>query len=129
MFDKKAYMKEYNKKHSEEQKQWCKCHPLNMIERRKRFKERHPNYHKVKRQERHEKIAKYNAEYRLIKSKEIKSIRKSQDLPKMEQCEFCGSYETLQKHHPDYDYPLIYVTCCVACHKWVHNNLAIEVQP
>lgn len=37
-------------------------------------------------------------------------------------CEFCGSNEILIRHHPDYDFVDIYVTCCHQCHWWIHNR-------
>lgn len=41
----------------------------------------------------------------------------SEKLPLADSCEFCGSLENLGRHHPDYRYPEIYVTCCAECHK------------
>ena len=41
-------------------------------------------------------------------------------------CEFCGDTKSLVLHHPDYCYPLITVTCCKSCHKWIHNDLPAD---
>ena len=37
-------------------------------------------------------------------------------------CLFCGSQENLVRHHPDYNIPALYVTCCRQCHWWIHNS-------
>ena len=46
-------------------------------------------------------------------------------------CELCPEgderTENLLRHHPDYDYPRIYVTVCPACHYWV-DKAVIEVK-
>lgn len=36
-------------------------------------------------------------------------------------CEFCEATENLDRHHPDYDLPLIIVIACSSCHKWIHS--------
>lgn len=38
------------------------------------------------------------------------------------ECELCGSTGSLKGHHPDYDYPEIFVTVCWYCHYWIHRN-------
>ena len=38
------------------------------------------------------------------------------------QCEFCGSTNDLEGHHPDYQYPEIFVTCCKSCHTWLDDT-------
>ena len=42
--------------------------------------------------------------------------------PLASSCEFCGRTEKLRRHHPDYDFIGIYLTCCRQCHWWVHNG-------
>jgi hypothetical protein len=41
---------------------------------------------------------------------------------KAKECEFCGATENLYAHHPDYDYPLVVVTCCSSCHAFIHRG-------
>jgi len=37
--------------------------------------------------------------------------------------EFCGpTIEKLQTHHPDYNYPHIFVTCCQRCHSYADRS-------
>lgn len=37
-------------------------------------------------------------------------------------CEVCGGFTALQRHHPDYDQPLDVVTVCRRCHFDIHNR-------
>ena len=50
------------------------------------------------------------------------------ELPLAKECELCPDddkrTDKLQRHHPDYDYPTIYVTVCPQCQKEIH--LAFE---
>ena len=41
-------------------------------------------------------------------------------------CEFCGETDRLLHHHPDYEYPELYVTCCSVCHRWIHMGYKEE---
>ena len=43
-------------------------------------------------------------------------------LPLASKCELCPNTEKLERHHPDYDYPEIYVTVCRFCHRWIEKN-------
>lgn len=44
------------------------------------------------------------------------------NLPLEKECEFCGETENLHRHHPDYDFPEIIVTCCGSCHLFIHRG-------
>ena len=37
-------------------------------------------------------------------------------------CEVCGNGGRLEKHHPNYDEPLLVVFLCPACHRGVHHG-------
>ena len=40
-------------------------------------------------------------------------------------CELCSDDDlrpATERHHPDYDYPLIVVSVCDECHKWIKEN-------
>jgi hypothetical protein len=77
-----------------------------------------------------------------IKSKEYKIQQKqSRDRYKLEKkarnaarytpitsayCELCPEDDKLpatQKHHPDYNYPAIFVSCCTKCHVYADNRI------
>lgn len=38
-------------------------------------------------------------------------------------CELCDSIENLMRHHPDYEFPDIIVTCCASCHSFIHRGV------
>ena len=62
-----------------------------------------------------ERMAANNAAQRAVASGKIK---------RKDQCELCGVGGRLEKHHPDYDQPLLVVFLCSACHKAVHYGRA-----
>ena len=39
--------------------------------------------------------------------------------PLASKCDFCSNESILQKHHPDYTIPELFVTCCSECHTWL----------
>ncbi len=43
-------------------------------------------------------------------------------IPRLLNCEKCGSSELLQKHHADYSKPLEVVWLCIKCHHAVHKK-------
>jgi len=121
LFDRKAYMKKYmavyNKEHYVQQREWMKQHP----ESRKRFLVNHPNYYLNKRKEYKTKIDTYNRNYNANNKEKLHAYHQIRDFPLAEICEICGCSENLVRHHPDYSEPLLYVTVCSSCHKYIHN--------
>ena len=70
-----------------------------------------------------DRYSKYNEKWRLQNPEKITvSHNAYRSLPLGDMCEFCGSVENLERHHPDYDYPHIIVTCCSTCHKYLNNG-------
>lgn len=53
----------------------------------------------------------------------INDVRRPTFIPLGSECELCPEddvkTEDLERHHPDYSYPEIFVTCCSQCHKWL----------
>ncbi len=52
-------------------------------------------------------------------------ITHAKKLPLPEFCETCPEDDrnkAVQRHHPDYDYPLIVVGCCVTCHYYLNKE-------
>jgi hypothetical protein len=48
--------------------------------------------------------------------------------PLADSCEFCDVMERLERHHPDYSYPEIFMTVCKDCHAVVDKEvLNLEV--
>lgn len=39
-----------------------------------------------------------------------------------ESCEKCGTKEGLERHHPSYDKPLVFLTLCHSCHRRLHQK-------
>ena len=105
-FHSKAYYKEYYAKNKEKFKanrlRWKKNNPEKVKEEKKRYAQR----------------------WRANNKDKIKTMNYAnrKNLPMLDSCEFCGSSGTLHKHHPDYDYPEIYVTGCPKCHHWIHKK-------
>ena len=76
----------------------------------KKYNDAHPDRNKGKQSRTEQQIKVHNWTYR-------------NKLPLGPECEFCGSTENLVHHHPDYEYPQIFVTACVGC------NIAIDKNP
>lgn len=43
-------------------------------------------------------------------------------------CESCGSTINLQKHHPDYSKPTLFITLCSSCHVRLHAQQKEEAR-
>ena len=77
--------------------------------------ELHARTQALYRREYPERVAAKNAAQRAVASGKIK---------RKDRCELCGVGGRLEKHHPDYDQPLLVVFLCSACHKAVHYGRA-----
>lgn len=71
-------------------------------------------------------IRKSNANYR-ARNKKIKNAQLLADrnIELLEFCELCpedDKQRTIERHHPDYDYPLIIISCCKECHSFADND-------
>ena len=82
-----------------------------LIEYTKRFRQKHPK-----------RLRQYSKEWKNKNPKKFKAQKLGRKIPLGSECEFCGSKRNLERHHPDYDFPHIFVSCCDSCHKWVHKN-------
>jgi hypothetical protein len=55
----------------------------------------------------------------------VKAEKLAQKVSLEEFCELCpedDKRKAIMRHHPDYDYPEIFVSVCGACHRHVHNQ-------
>lgn len=113
---------------------WHHAHPEVFV----KFREEHPGYHaevsKRWRANNREKWAAYVREW--IKAHpEIERAQiianygsKAEGLEPVPMAEFCETCpeddirKATQKHHPDYNYPTIIVSCCAKCHKYLNNE-------
>jgi hypothetical protein len=111
----KAYRKRYNADptHKANAKQYRLTHQKPIQDSRKKWKVKNPD-----------KVRALHTDYekrnRKKKSAQLMALR---NVPLGKECELCPEddkrTENLERHHPDYDYPLIIVTTCQECHEWV----------
>ena len=102
--------------HPCEQK-WKDDHKEQIRECGRQWRLNHPNYQRTLQSN------KQKREWKLRNPKKIKVHTYARHHSSLaSNCEFCGSTENLQYHHPDYDYPEIFVTCCIKCHGYIHGG-------
>lgn len=116
---KTLYMREWRKKHPEYKDYMKKYRKKN----RKHINEldikwRHNNPDKV-----NDWCRRYRIRNRKKKSAQAKA---EYYIPLGLECELCPEDDkhrtNLQRHHPDYDYPLIVVTACMECHHFADDT-------
>lgn len=113
MFDRKVYMKEYGRKRYLE-------HRDREVARVKEYAKEHPEVSR-------KAGAKYywkNREKRLERAKISSLARYYVPLAKL--CELCPDGDkraASERHHPDYNYPLIIVPTCRECHDWIEKGV------
>jgi hypothetical protein len=62
----------------------------------------------------------------------IRAHNLSKDIPMTKYCELCPPEDlhlSQMRHHPDYNYPTIFVSTCRACHTAVHRALEKVEEP
>lgn len=131
--ERRAYSRAYYAAHKEQcrgyHKKWAATHD---------WKGEHPTYkrnwerNQTQSEEYRARKRKYNREYYYSRS-DKKYVPQPTKINRahnhaflkvaVDKCEFCGATETLVRHHPDYDYPLIVVVCCKSCHGYIHAEL------
>lgn len=92
--------------------EWQKSHPEAFAQIRDTYRRKHID--KIRAKVRLKRILEPEKEH-------TRNVARS--LPLAESCEFCGSKERLEHHHPDYSEPYITVTACKDCHAVVNQNL------
>lgn len=107
--------------------QWRKKHPNYERERYRTNRDRRLAINKRWHKRNREKVNKLAKEYIQRNPEKLKAHNFviTNNLPLNAECEFCGSTKKLQRHHPDYDEPAIYVTCCIKCHMWIEGRTDI----
>jgi hypothetical protein len=125
------------------------AHPYKTTEEYKAYKralyKANPEYYCQKSREWHEKNPNYIKEYcrkkylsgkhhdsNANRTKEmVRAHNITQDSPMAKFCELCPPDELLlakMRHHPDYNYPAIYVSVCRSCHTAIHRALKKQEQ-
>lgn len=90
--------------------------------RAQNYRDKHKNTPAYKATKRRD-IYKYNAENKEKQAARV-SVRLAVEagrLNKPEICECCGDGGVIHGHHSDYNYPLVVVWLCVACHGLEHR--------
>lgn len=88
----KLYLKEWREKNFEYIKNWNAVHP-------------HRNNNNSNR-----------------RPEQWRAQQKAEKIPLADFCELCPDNEkreATQRHHPDYTFPEIFVSCCTSCHSYV----------
>lgn len=132
----------------ERQSLWRQQNPDKVAEYKRRYRFNHPekvkkmnsiykfrNRQKIREQtkryrERHqEEKAQYNKLWNLLNITKRNAEALVKGIPMGSICELCPeddvTTEGLQRHHPDYAYPEIFVTVCPSCHKYAERNLEV----
>jgi hypothetical protein len=130
----KEYLKEYNHKYYLENKDKIKDN-VNIwqnknLEKVSGYKKKYENSEKKKinnknwienNKEKHQEIQReYKNKYKENNNQKIKAQKMARQIPLKSSCNICKSNNNLQRHHWDYDRPLIVNTLCSTCHKIQH---------
>ena len=85
-----------------------------------------------------ERICQHNTDYRRKHpDSNLKAVKKykeqnpekvraqnlAEKIPFDLKCGNCGTIENLERHHPDYSKPLMFVTLCRSCHAKIHRRI------
>lgn len=149
MFDRTEYMRIYHIKNREKRNAYSKQYKIINGEklrakRRKRYKEigdekiYNTNFRATHRElyraytkksvaknpeKQRQKLREYYAKNPLI----IHAENIAKQLPMGKECMICPPNDIrtdrLHRHHPDYNYPTIFVTVCPSCHKYIHMDM------
>lgn len=121
--------------------EYYKLHPEKKIEHRKKDYERHSERYinqatewnrnnKDARKKIRQKNQKLHPEYsKKWKENNPEKVTAEQiayrNIELLEFCELCpddNRQKAIERHHPDYDYPLIIVSCCKECHHYADKD-------
>lgn len=111
---KRQWVLENRQRVIEVRRKWYQKNRQKIIEYMRNWKANHPE--SVKAYYHTEAYKEYLKKHRT----ELLARWKTKDLPKGNSCTICGSDDRLEKHHPDYDKPLDFVTLCKDCHEILH---------
>lgn len=133
----REYMKNYSRKYREQNKtklrRYYENHKQEILEKARKYRQT-PEYKRKRREyeKRRRQRPEFKEKERIRNRKRWKTQptrraktyvkKKGQKIPIHKQCEFCPSTGHLERHHPDYNYPDIFVTVCSECHWYVHQS-------
>ena len=120
---KTLYMREWRKKHPERKeymKNYRKEHRTHINELDTKWRHNNPEVIRVS-----------NSNYRVKnKKKKAAQLMAERHISLAEFCELCPEDDiqpAIERHHPDYNYPLIVVFCCKECHHYA-DKLSPELK-
>lgn len=135
----KARLSVYNKKWRETHPEYCKA-------KREAFRQEHPNYRREHRLSDAEYSRKYKATHREKRREQelkgslawnhrnpekVRARNTAADIPMEKFCELCPKDDSridgLERHHPDYEYPTLFVTVCRDCHLYAEEKREVVV--
>jgi hypothetical protein len=122
------YVERYGQKRLNEMStKWQKAHPEYYIKYQKEHREHRCAISHDWKVANKERWSKYVKEWAITHPEIIKVqylANYSLKLPLAEFCEVCPEddiQKATSKHHPDYDYPQIIVSCCARCHTYMNK--------
>ena len=103
-------MRSWRKKNKEKLKKWIELHKLQIQQSKRKWNKKN-----------RELKAKLQKEYVKRYPKIIKAHRLANQKTFLKSaCEICGNVENLERHHWNYDRPLLVNTLCIECHQMQH---------
>jgi DNA invertase Pin-like site-specific DNA recombinase len=61
--------------------------------------------------------------YKEEKNRILRARERAKEKPMKDECENCGLKNVkLERHHPDYNYPMVFKTLCLKCHKFIEKQ-------
>jgi hypothetical protein len=109
----KGYKKRWSKNNKKKERESARQSYLKNRERIREYKKR-PEYRLIS------LISK--KKWNQANPEKIKVENIAKRIPLKEKCEWCGSIEFLQRHHPDYSKPDYVITLCASCHAKTKGN-------
>lgn len=87
-----------------------------------RYRRNCNEYQKASYRKNREHRLEYHKEWNKNNPHKIKAHNEARKIPLASECEFCGSTRNLQRHHFDYEFPQLFVTCCTRCHYYADRT-------
>lgn len=108
-------------------------HPETLKKAQKKFREKYPKAQQIANKKWRKKYPecsrKASRKWKRENPEKLRAEKMAQKhIQLSESCEFCPAKENLERHHPDYNYPLITVTTCRECHRWIENKITITLE-
>lgn len=91
------------------------------------YRERSIQFSRKRRENNKPLFREYSSKWRKDHKIIEKAHKIASKIPLGECCELCPDDDKhitkLERHHPDYNYPSIFITCCGECHEAIHSKV------